>query len=56
MPLSGSHQLQFRVESFNALNHPNWGGANNNPNSGSFGLVTSKSSERVIQLSTKYSF
>jgi hypothetical protein len=56
VPLSGSHQLQVRIEAFNALNHPNWGGANSNPNSGSFGLVTSKSGERVIQLSTKYSF
>jgi hypothetical protein len=56
VPLTGSHQLQFRVEAFNALNHPNWNGANNNPTGGSFGLVTGKSGERVIQLSTKYSF
>jgi len=56
IPLSGSHQLQVRVEAFNALNHPNWSGANNNPTSGSFGFVTSKGGERVIQLSTKYSF
>ena len=40
---------------------PNWGssptsGANNNPASGSFGLVTYKFGERVTQLSMKYSF
>jgi len=61
VPLTRSQQLQVRVEAFNALNHPNWGssptvGANNNPTSGSFGLVTSKFGERVIQLSMKYSF
>jgi hypothetical protein len=61
VPLTGSQQLQFRVEAFNALNHPNWGssptsGANNNPTSGSFGFVTNKFGERVIQLSMKYSF
>jgi len=43
------------------LNHPNWGGttsnnAMSNPTSGSFGFVTGKTGERVIQLSTKYMF
>ena len=56
VPLRGSHQMQVRVEAFNALNHPNWSAANGNPTSGSFGQVTSKTGERVIQLSTKYSF
>jgi hypothetical protein len=48
--------VEFRVEAFNVLNHPNWGGANSNPTSGSFGLVTGKGGERVIQLATKYMF
>jgi len=56
VPLVGSQQIQIRAEAFNALNHPNWSGANGNPNSGSFGQVTGKSGERVIQLAIKYSF
>jgi hypothetical protein len=50
----GSQQMQFRAEAFNVLNHPNWSGANSNPNSGLFGLVTSKTGERNVQL--RYSF
>ncbi len=54
--VSGSQQVQFRVEAFNVLNHPNWDVANNNPNSGSFGQVTRKVDQRTIQLGLKYSF
>jgi hypothetical protein len=50
------HELQFRFESFNFPNHPNWGGVDANPTSVSFGMVTGKSSERNIQLSLRYSF
>jgi len=56
VPTRGSQRLELRVEAFNALNHPNWSGANSNPTSGSFGFVTDKTGERVIQLATKYSF
>ena len=55
-PVKDGQRLQLRVEVFNLLNHPNWGGANANPTSGSFGLVTSKGGERQIQLSASYAF
>ena len=54
--IRGTNRVELRVEAFNVLNHPNWGGANSNPTSGSFGFVTGKTGERVIQLATKYMF
>ena len=51
-----SQRLELRVGAFNALNHPNWAGASSNPTSGSFGFVTVKTGERVIQPATEYSF
>jgi len=55
-PVRDGQRLQLRMEVFNVLNHPNWNGASSNPTSGSFGLVTSKSGERQIQLSLSYAF
>jgi len=48
--------LQLRWEVYNLFNHPNWNGANSNPTSGSFGTVTSKSGNRLMQLAVKYIF
>lgn len=50
------HRLQLRVEFFNFLNHPNWGAVTANPRSGSFGKVSSKTGERNVQMSMRYSF
>jgi hypothetical protein len=50
------HIIQLRGEAFNLPNHPNWGGVDTNPTSATFGMVTSKGSERNIQLSLRYSF
>ena len=54
----GEKQLVlFRFETFNWINHPNWNGvASGDPNNAAFGKVTTKSSERVLQLSLRYSF
>ncbi len=36
----GAQRVQFRLEVFNLLNHPNGDVANSNPRSGSFGQMT----------------
>jgi hypothetical protein len=51
-----THSVQFRLEMFNFPNHPNWGNPDTNPRSGTFGKITSKSDNRNIQLSLRYSF
>jgi hypothetical protein len=51
-----THGLQFRVEGFNWVNHPNWSGVNTDPLAATFGMVTGKSSQRQVQLSLRYFF
>jgi len=54
--LMNHHSFDFRWEAFNVLNHPTLGGANSNPTSGSFGLVTSKTGSRTMQFVVQYRF
>lgn len=49
--------FQFRVETFNTFNHPNWNGPDRNPTSKTFGKITSKSGDvRTLQLSLRFQF
>ena len=62
--LTESHSLQFRCETFNTFNHPQWG----NPNVGSWNtntpappatfvkITTTSSDMRQIQFALKYVF
>jgi hypothetical protein len=56
-PLSGFREgahLQFRVESYNVFNHPQFFGPNTTVASGSFGLITSqRNTPREVQLALK---
>ena len=51
------HELQFRWEAYNLLNHPVWGFPNTSLSSPNFGRITSTSgSMRQMQFALKYVF
>jgi len=47
---------QLRIETFNTANHPILANPNINPRGGFFGVITSKSGERNLQIGLKVSF
>jgi hypothetical protein len=60
IPGHESHQLIFKAEAFNYVNHPNLDNPNVDPTSGNFGKVlvkgTTYASERQFQFSLRYAF
>ncbi len=52
-----TQRLELRLESFNLLNHFNWGIPLANFNAGTFGRITTQAGEpRIIQFGIKYDF
>ncbi len=54
--ITESQRISLRGEFFNFPNHPNLGDVQRNPVNSQFGRVTSKESNRNVQLSLRYSF
>jgi len=55
--VSDTQRLELRLESFNLLNHFNWGNPVANFNAGTFGRITTQAGDpRIIQFGIKYDF
>jgi len=55
--VAGTQRLELRLESFNLLNHFNWGIPVTNSNAGTFGRITTQAGEpRIMQFGIKYDF
>jgi hypothetical protein len=54
--ITESKTLQIRLESFNTWNHTQFNGPSGNISSGSFGIITSANSARVLQIGAKILF
>jgi hypothetical protein len=55
--LTGTHRLQFRVETFNLFNQTRFGQPGNTISApATFGRITSAEDGRIVQLALKYSF
>jgi hypothetical protein len=53
---NGTHRIEARIESFNALNWFRWNNPVNNFNNVQFGRITSAGDPRIMQFAIKYEF
>jgi hypothetical protein len=60
IPGHENHQLIFKAEAFNYMNHPNWDNPDVGPTSSTFGRINGKgntyASDRQFQFSLRYAF
>ena len=55
--VGGTQRVELRLESFNLLNHFNWGNPLTNFNAGTFGRITTQAgAPRIMQFGIKYDF
>jgi hypothetical protein len=55
-PIFASHQLEFRAEAFNVMNHTNFSGVSVQKGSSTFGQVTSALDPRILEVALRYKF
>lgn len=55
-PVGENQRFDLRWEAFNFLNHPWLGNAQTNPTSATFGLITSKTGSRTMQVNLQFTF
>jgi hypothetical protein len=51
-----SHQIEFRAEAFNVMNHTNFNAVSTAFNSSTFGQITSALDPRIIEVALRYQF
>ncbi len=56
LPYREGHSILFRLEAFDATNTPKWGNPGVSLGASTFGIITSASANRVVQVALKYNF
>lgn len=55
-PIFERHQLEFRAEAFNVMNHTNFSGVSASYGSSTFGQITSALDPRILEVALRYQF